>query len=472
MIYDYKFSIILPLQNKALSEKCLISLLKNTQLTSDIELIGVYNNETTIISDLGTNVNNITLYSKNTDNIFELINHGIKHSKGEHIILLNEDIELTNPDWLNILFTNLKKNSVIGVNMMEIHKTHFMFLFPSLIRREIFDNYQFGEFKFAETGFMDFCDLIISNKHIINYIENKICTYSEEDKQTHEDLLNSDLINAKKNIFLRKENTIDVLVEILTSKRTFTTLPMSLTSILSQTKIPRTLLLLWNDTEEYNETNPNHYHIRSILKSIENRGTDVIVLNSDKDHISKKHQFALETNRYNVKCKYQYRMDDDCVAEPNTLENLYNFLENNSKCYAVGPLVVDNDYSVNLNEAKISSKIENIFDSVNEQWININRGKLNVDHLYSSFMFRISDNDINYNINLSPISHREETFFTFGMKVKGYSLFIDTNTKIWHYRNIIGGNRNYKDTEAEQYILNDEKIFQEYLINNNILKKK
>lgn len=470
MIYPIKYSIILPIENKAQSKKCLISLLNNIKTSSEVEIICVHNNKD-FINEL--NYDNIIFLSKDCNNIFELINYGISQSKGEYIILLNEDVEILHYGWIDSLYNNLKNNSIVGVNMMNIHNINFMYLFPSLVKMEVFDNYKFGNFEILETGCMDFCDLIISNNHIINYIENNICKYSEEEKISHEDTLNNDLINAKRNIFLRKSNNnIDVCVEILTSKRSFTTLPMTLTSILNQTKTPRSLLLIWNDDEEYNENNPRYSHIRNILQNIENKGTEVIVLNSDKDHISKKHQFALETNRYNIKCKYQYRIDDDCIAETNTLENLYNFLENNQNCYAVSPLVIDQNFNVNLNEVKISSKIENIFNSLNEQWVNINRGYLNVDHLYSSFMFRISDNSINYNIELSPISHREETLFTFNMKLNGYSLFVDTTTKIWHYRNVIGGNRNYTEQESGQHILKDEKIFQEFLIKNNILKKK
>jgi len=470
MTYKFKYSIILPFLDSLKTTEYLESLLQKIPYALDIEIICINNCTYTNNSTFDRLINFLI---KETNCIFELINYGISNSNGEYIILLNENVIINDNNWIENLYLNLYDNSGVGVNMMEIHNVNFMYLFPSLIKRDVFYNYEFNNYTIPEFGVMDFCDLLITNKHHFNFIKNNVCEYIDDEKEISNRLINDELIKYKRESFLRKsKHNIDVLVEVITSNRSTTTLPITLTSILNQTKTPRVLLLMWNDIEEYSENNPLFLLIQNILKGIESKGTDVIVINSDIDHISKKHQFALETNRTNINCKYHYRIDDDCLATYNTLENLYNFLEATLNCYAVGPLVVDPALPINTNEVDISSKIEDIFSSMNEQWLDINRGKKEVDHLYSSFMFRTNDYNINYELNLSPVSHREETFFSLKMKLAGYSVYVDTSTKVLHYRNNNGGIRKYNDIEIEEYSMSDEKIFQEFLIKNNLLKKK
>lgn len=91
------------------------------------------------------------------------------------------------------------------------------------------------------------------------------------------------------------------------------------------------------------------------------------------------------------------------------------------------------------------------------QWFR-GEGQYDVDHLYSCFMYR--KNIAKYDLSLSTICHREETIFTYSIKKAGYSLLVDMDVTVYHFRNAGGGIRTFNDPLLWEH---DEKIFNAYL---------
>ena len=78
-----------------------------------------------------------------------------------------------------------------------------------------------------------------------------------------------------------------------------------------------------------------------------------------------------------------------------------------------------------------STKIEDIYSKANVQWTPGDK-VLEVDHLHSTFLYR--SNIVDYNLELSPVAHREETMFTHELKEKGYKLIVDQSIMIHHLK--------------------------------------
>jgi hypothetical protein len=79
-----------------------------------------------------------------------------------------------------------------------------------------------------------------------------------------------------------------------------------------------------------------------------------------------------------------------------------------------------------------------------------------VDHLYSTFLFRISASPNGYNMTLSKVGHREETIFTYEMKLNGYDVLLTPKCVTWHMCNPQGGIR---DNTKEEMWKGDEAVF-------------
>lgn len=138
-----------------------------------------------------------------------------------------------------------------------------------------------------------------------------------------------------------------------------------------------------------------------------------------------------------------WRLDDDIFAESYVLQNLVR--EMKKDIWAVGcsvlvPWFKSFGWSSNINE----------LDQPNKQWSIINRTE-DVDHLHCSFLYR--SRIARYNLALSKRGFREETLFTYGLKVEGYRNLITTGI-VWHLQNKDWGIRS-QTAEQER----DEQVF-------------
>ncbi len=236
-----------------------------------------------------------------------------------------------------------------------------------------------------------------------------------------------------------------VLCSISTRGRYDTTLPLAIQSVINQThKVDK--LIIYDDNDSPRDLRESQLY-NYLFQLLEIKGIKWEVLFAQKKGQHWNHQMA-NTHGYT----WVWRIDDDCVAEPNTLHNL--ILYAGDKVGAVGGSILTPPVG---NETLVATgSIRDIFSEPNLQWGYI-RSLRSVDHLHCSFLYRAGVYD--YNLALSRAAHREETLFTYGLKQKGYEILVVPDAITWHLKNKEGGIR----LEQEERFHHDEAIFRNFL---------
>jgi len=237
-----------------------------------------------------------------------------------------------------------------------------------------------------------------------------------------------------------------VTASISTRNRYFTTLPLTLIAIANQTRPPDELII-FDDGEHKDLRGEPTY--QNIFAHLTKRKIDWRVEFGTGEGQVKNHQETIKVAKHD----YIWRMDDDNVPEANVLEVLINEI---GKSGAIGGLVLDPKGNLHPNKLA-SSKIEDIYVGLNEQWFPHEKPTIkSVDHLYSTFLYKKEAATHGYEKELSRVGHREETHFTYEMKRKGWKILITPHCVTWHYHNPTGGIRD--NTKAEMW-QHDEAIF-------------
>ena len=234
-----------------------------------------------------------------------------------------------------------------------------------------------------------------------------------------------------------------ILCSISTRGRYDTTLPMAIQSVITQTLKPNKLVIFDDNDQPKDIREIQHYEY--LLHMLNEKGIEWSVIFGQKKGQHFNHQMA-NTMGY----EWVWRLDDDTVAEPNVLENLFKHVT--PEVGAVGGSVLTPPFIKGLNS---TGKIDDI-EEQSIQWDYIKQVK-EVDHLHCSFLYRAGLHD--YNLGLSQVAHREETLFTFGLKQKGYKLLVAPDTVTWHMKNRKGGIRDFQKEMFEH----DEYIFRNHL---------
>lgn len=243
-----------------------------------------------------------------------------------------------------------------------------------------------------------------------------------------------------------EENTIykmvvrkpTVLCSISTKDR-YDILPLAIQSVCSQTVVPNKLVI-FDDGEHKDLRKMDTYGYLFKLLDSKRIAWEVIYGGRKGQHHN--HQIANK-----MKFDYVWRLDDDEFAESNVLETLLSHMKDDVGAVAPAVIMPGGEHKGGTN------KIEDIFHAPNLQW-GTNQGVHEVDHLYSSFLYRAGI--VDFCTDLSPVAHREETIFSHELKRKGYKLVVDTNVVIYHYRQATGGIRAHNN---EWFYEHDEKIF-------------
>jgi Glycosyl transferase family 2 len=247
-----------------------------------------------------------------------------------------------------------------------------------------------------------------------------------------------------------KSDKKTVLVSLCTRNRYFTTLPMALSSISLQTRVPDKVIIY--DDGEHKNLNDNKMFTH-IFSTLMKKGCTVWM-----DWEGKGLGQHIHDSRANhAGFDYVYRFDDDEVMEHDVIERLLKHFEDDKEgtLGAVGGAVVD----PNCGEGMATGKIEFIFNEPNFQWFTgKNAHKMEVEHLHGAYMYRAGIAE--WNMDLSPVSHRGETMFSMEIRRKGYRLLADQSIVTWHYRNPEGGIRSHDNNFLYDH---DEKIFMNYL---------
>ena len=249
-----------------------------------------------------------------------------------------------------------------------------------------------------------------------------------------------------------------ITTTVSTRGRYFTTLPACLIAIANQTRPPDEFIL-FDDNDETKDLREISIY-KHIFNLFSTKGIEWKVIYGKRAGQVLNHQTALEL----AKGEFIYRLDDDNLPQPNVLEILYKTISSDSKLGAVAGLVPPSNYNTN---SLASNKIEDIFLGMNIQWFK-NTGIKEVDHLYSSFIFRKEAAKHGYCLELSRIGHREETIFTYTMKVNGWKLFINSDAITWHFQEE-GGIRSFNNIQMWKH---DDNIFNNKLNEWGIIPNK
>jgi hypothetical protein len=222
-----------------------------------------------------------------------------------------------------------------------------------------------------------------------------------------------------------------VTVDVCTKDRYLTTLPLTLVSIANQTRKPD-YVVIYDDSSNPIDIGANET-LRYVFQMFDTKGIKWRHIWGQKrgQHIG--HQVIQDMAQELV-----WRIDDDEIAEPNVLEILLS--QFGERVGAVGGLVLMPGSGVDICKPnKIKDAIEN--KPYNCQW-HYWKGPdtaVEVEHIYSSYLYRKGIQD--FDINLSPVAHREETLHSYGIFKKGFKLVIDSKAITWHYRAGSGGIR-------------------------------
>lgn len=257
---------------------------------------------------------------------------------------------------------------------------------------------------------------------------------------------------------------ITVTATISTKDRYNTTLPLAINSIIHQNYKPDKLIIF--DDGEQKDLREDSLYV-NLLSHLQKSGIKWQIVFGEKKGQVYNHRKALQI----AGTDWIWRMDDDEIAEHDVLEKLMKNIDDSVG--AVGGLIIDPKNLEDRYQGPFPpNKIEDIFSSPNIQWFkSYEKESFEVDHLYSSFLFRVKAASNGYCMNLSPVGHREETIFTHEIKRQGWKLLVDPKAITWHYRNPEGGIRSYQDESMWE---NDENIFKEKikLWNVNLDKSK
>ena len=237
-----------------------------------------------------------------------------------------------------------------------------------------------------------------------------------------------------------------VLCSISTRGRYHTTLPLAIESVIMQTrKVDKLVVFDDNDSPKDLRSDPVYMHLYKMM--------DLKIIEWEWVFAGKKgqHHNHQAANKMAVEQGYEWvwRVDDDNIAEANVLEQLLLYARPNVG--AVGGSVLTPNWDCRPNNA--TGKIDQIDAEPNIQWGGIEKAK-SVDHLHCSFIYRAGVHD--YNLGLSRVAHREETLFTYGIKTKGYDIFVVPSCVTWHLKSPEGGIRS--EDKAQLY-MHDEEIF-------------
>ena len=250
---------------------------------------------------------------------------------------------------------------------------------------------------------------------------------------------------------------MSVLAYICTRGRYHTTLPMAIQSVINQTYKPDKLILFDDNDEDKRIDLREQQHYRYLFQILDYKKIEWEVVFGKRQGPQWNHQTSNQ-----MPFDWAYRVDDDTFAESNVLESLMVVAQNNSNVGAVGGSILIPGFD-NKDKDKASGKIEDIYSTPNKQWYEIKETE-EVDHLHCSFLYRMGK--VNYDLNLSPKGHREETMFTYSLKRAGYSVWI-TPCITYHLQNSQGGIRG----GTKELYDHDEKIFQEFLGQAQNIKK-
>lgn len=402
-------------------------------------------------------------------------NAALKVIKGEYVLLLNNDaILLDQPkdmliDMLLQPFLNDPAVGIAGPKIItseEAGNRDFVIFFCAMIKREVFKKIGLLDESFGVGSGEDIDFCIRAEEEGYSVVEAGERSYngnpySHDGKSTNLPLFHAgegtvhdtNLVKDFGDIYLnnmevlrKRYNRKKVLCCIPTKGRYFTTLPLVIQSVISQTVKPDKLILYDDGEHKDLRQVPIYQYIFKALDDAKIKW-GVTFIHGRGQHFG--HQLA-NTSKFEL----IWRLDDDTIAMPDVLEKLLEHMKD-EKVGAVAGAVIMPGGEIFTDE--YATTLIDVNRRPNIQWA---KGKevVEVEHLYSSFLYR--SNIVDYNLELSSVAHREETIFSHRLFKAGYKLLVDRSAVTYHYRNPEGGIRTETDTALWEH---DEEIFRKEL---------
>lgn len=239
---------------------------------------------------------------------------------------------------------------------------------------------------------------------------------------------------------------MEVTLEVSTKNR-YDVLAQCLQSIAMQTVKPKKIII-YDDNDNPADLRKNHVFL-NLFKTFERKGVEWEVLLSPRVGQLFNHQTTIDI----AKTELIWRVDDDNIVEPDTLEKLLKTISKDDKIGAVAGCVLHP--SVIFHPNSTSPKIEDSNFKYAIQFAKFD-GEKEVDHLYSTFLFRKEAAKHGYCKQLSRVGHREETIFSYEMKRNGWRLMVNGDAVTWHWQSP-GGIRSFSNPELWA---SDQKVFE------------
>lgn len=235
-----------------------------------------------------------------------------------------------------------------------------------------------------------------------------------------------------------------ILCSVSTKGRYDTTLPITIQSVIMQTrKVDKLIIYDDNDPPKDMREVQLYQYLYDIMNYKDIKWEWVWAQKKGQHH---NHQMANKSGYDLV-----WRIDDDCMAEPHVLETLEKYMTDDVG--GVGGAILTPPFAP---VHGVTGKIENISSEPSIQWDYIREVK-DVDHLHCSFLYRAGI--VDYNLSLSKAAFREETLFTYALKQRGYRMLVVPGADTWHLKNKFGGVR----SEQKEMFDHDDQIFRNFL---------
>jgi hypothetical protein len=262
------------------------------------------------------------------------------------------------------------------------------------------------------------------------------------------------------NAGVAKENMKEVIIMnvhcvVNTCDRYFSTLPLCLMSIISQTVKPQSLIVYDDSVNEVNLANEPMY--LNLFHLLDKSGIHWKFVKTPQVGQVVNHQDAWKNSPYDL----VWRVDDDLIVDSECLEILKCQMLDQS-LGAVAPLIITRTINITSEDGIASNLMDNIESSPNLQWLEDLHTPIIVDeveHLHCSFLYSRKAFPDGYNMDLSKVGHREETLFTYLGFKKGAKLGV-ANVKCYHLKEQ-GGIRNPSTTK--EMFEQDERIFRNFI---------
>lgn len=246
-----------------------------------------------------------------------------------------------------------------------------------------------------------------------------------------------------------------VLVYVCTCNRYDTTLPMALLSLIQQTRKPNKIMI-FDDTKDDKKRDPREMeHYAYLFKLMDQKGIPFEWIWAKKLGAHHSHEMANTLGPdHGGPFDLAWFIDDDCVAEPDCLERL--LWEMKPGVGAVGGLILQPPAGP-LPPGVTHNKIDDITRCPNIQWFVWGGKPVEVEHIYSQFLYRCGI--VHHDLNLSSVVFRGETMFTHSLLLRGYKLIVTPSAVTWHFQ----GKGGIHDGQKQESWSHDENYFRRWL---------